>query len=202
MKITDEAALRTLYGEKLGRSVRKEQARLDDHCRAFIAASPFMIMSTVGSSGIDVTPRGDAPGFVQVENDTTLLIPDRPGNNRLDSLCNLVDDPRIGLNFMIPTVRETLRVKGTAEIIVDDTLNQRFAINDRPALCVIRVKMHVAFAHCAKSILRSHLWEPDHWPDTRPIPTMGEMMRDHAGDQDKPLESDAEMTARYKKALY
>jgi PPOX class probable FMN-dependent enzyme len=202
MKITDEAGLRALYGEKLGRSVRKEQTTLDPHCRAFIAASPFMMMSTSGPQGIDVTPRGDHPGFVVVEDDTTLLIPDRPGNNRLDSLTNLLENPQIGLIFMIPTVRETLRIRGTAEIIADDALNMRMAIKGRPALAVIRVSISVAYIHCAKAMMRSRLWEPDEWPDARPVATMSEMMRDHAQDHDKPLEPEEEMLARYRKALY
>ncbi|MBB5514460.1 hypothetical protein FHS89_000458 [Rubricella aquisinus] len=202
MKITDEAALRALYGEKLGRAVRKEQTTLDSHCRAFIAASPFMMMSTFGPQGIDVTPRGDHPGFVEVEDEATLLIPDRPGNKRLDSLTNLLENPQIGLIFMIPTVRETFRVRGTAEIIVDDALNARMGIKGRPALAVIRVTVSVAYIHCAKALMRSRLWEPDAWPDARPLPTMSEIMRDHAQDHDKPVEPEEEMLARYRKALY
>jgi PPOX class probable FMN-dependent enzyme len=201
LKITDETTLRALYGEKLGRAVTKELTAFDTHCRAFIEASPFLLMSTNGPGGIDVTPRGDAPGFVAVDDDTTLLLPDRPGNNRLDTLTNLLSDDRIGLIFLIPAIRETLRVRGRAEILNDPDLNARFAVKDRPALSVLRIKLDCAYIHCAKSALRSGIWHPDSWPTKRPIPPMSQMMNDHA-DRDDRLESDAAMIARYRKILY
>ncbi|MGB0496703.1 MAG: pyridoxamine 5'-phosphate oxidase family protein [Rubricella sp.] len=199
--IRDETSLRALYGEKLGRSVTKEITALDQHCRDFIAASPYLMLSTIGPGGIDVTPRGDASGFVVVEDDRTLLLPDRPGNNRLDSLTNLLGDPRIGLIFLIPGIRETLRIRGRAEIVSDEALNARFAVNGRPAITVLRITVDIAYMHCAKSALRSGLWEPAGWLKERPIATMSEIMNAH-GDRDDPIESDAAMTERYRTTLY
>lgn len=201
MRIRDEASLRALYGAKSVRAVAKEVTAFDEHCRTFIAASPFLLMSTIGPDGIDLTPRGDAPGFVEVADDTTLLLPDRPGNNRLDSLSNLLNDHRIGLIFMIPTVRETLRVRGTAEIINDPDLNQRFAVKGRPAITVLRITLERAYLHCAKAALRSGLWSPETWPDERPLPSMAEMINAHSQRKD-PLESDEDMIERYRKTLY
>lgn len=200
-RITDEVTLRALYGEKSARAVAKEVIHLDPHCRQFIAASPFMVMSTSGAQGLDLTPRGDAAGFVCVEDDTHLLIPDRPGNNRLDSLSNLLADPAIGLIFMIPGVRETLRVRGVAEIRDDADLCEKCGFNGKPALTVLRVTITRAYLHCAKSMLRSGLWQPETWAKTRPVPTMGEMLVDHAG-ADAPRETDEQMLARYSKSLY
>jgi len=200
-RITDETTLRALYGEKSARAVAKEITRLDHHCRAFIGASPFLVMSTSGAEGLDLTPRGDAAGFVVVEDDTHLLIPDRPGNNRLDSLSNLLGDPAIGLIFMIPGTRETLRVRGVAEIRDDADLCQQCAFNGKPALSVLRVSITRAYLHCAKSMLRSGLWQPQTWATQRPVPTMGEMLVDHAG-ADAPQETDEQMLARYTKSLY
>ncbi len=200
-RITDEAGLRALYGPKLGRSVDKELTALDAHCRAFIAASPYLVVSTSGPQGLDLTPRGDAPGFVVVENETTLLLPDRPGNNRLDALTNLLSDPEIGLMFLIPAVRETLRIRGTAEIRDDAELREATAHNGHLPATVLRVTVSRAYIHCAKSALRSGLWQPETWPAERPVATMSEMMRDHAA-RTEPLESDADMITRYREQLY
>lgn len=201
MKIESEDALRALYGEKLARSVTKELTALDHHCRDFIAAAPYLVMSTVGAGGIDLTPRGDAPGFVVVEDDHTLLLPDRPGNNRLDALSNILSDPRVGLIFLIPTIRETLRIRGRAEILHDPDLNARFAVKGKPALTVLKISIDCAFIHCAKSALRSGLWDPHSWATERPIATMSQMMNDHSN-RDDPLESDEDMVKRYKTILY
>ncbi|MEL7215834.1 MAG: MSMEG_1061 family FMN-dependent PPOX-type flavoprotein [Pseudomonadota bacterium] len=201
MKITDRDRLRALYGEVLPRSLTKELTAFDVHCRQFIAASPFLMISSSGPQGIDVTPRGDAPGFVAVEDDTTLLLPDRPGNARVDTMHNILDDPRVGLIFMIPTVRETLRVRGRAELLVDEALNARFAVKGRPALAVLRIKLDCAYIHCAKSALRSGIWQPETWPSERPVAIMSQMMNDH-GALEAPIESDEAMVERYKKMLY
>ncbi|QPH55876.1 MSMEG_1061 family FMN-dependent PPOX-type flavoprotein [Pontivivens ytuae] len=200
-RITDEASLRALYGPKLGRSVDKELTALDAHCRAFIAASPYLVMSTSGTEGLDLTPRGDEAGFVVVDDDTTLLLPDRPGNNRLDALTNLLTNPEIGLIFLIPTVRETLRIRGTAEIRDDQALRERTAHKGHLPATVLRISITRAYMHCAKSALRSGLWQPDTWPQDRPVGTMAEMMRDHA-QRTEPLESDEDMVARYRQNLY
>lgn len=200
-RITDEDELRRHYGEKLARSVTKELDRFDRHCRAFIAASPFCLVTTSGPGGLDITPRGDPAGFVVMPDECTLLLPDRPGNNRLDTLTNLLSDPRIGLIFMIPTVRETLRVRGEAEIRTDDDLRERVAHKGILPATVIRVTLTCAYFHCAKSILRSGLWQPETWPEARPVATMSEFMAT-ARNSDEPFESDEDMIARYRKQLY
>ena len=201
MKITYRDQLRALFGEVLPRSLTKELTAFDAHCCQFIAASPFLMISSSGPQGIDVTPHGDAPGFVAVEDDTTLLLPDRPGNARVDTMNNILDDPRVGLIFMIPTVRETLRVRGRAELLVDEALNARFAVKGRPALAVLRIKLDCAYIHCAKSALRSGIWQPETWPSERPVAIMSQMMNDH-GALEAPLESDEAMVERYRKKLY
>ena len=150
--------------------------------------------------GLDVSPKGDRPGFVAVEDDRHLLIPDWPGNSRIDGMRNILAHPHVGLIFLIPTVRETLRVNGTASIHDAPELLEKCAHQGRLPLTVIRVAVDEVFLHCAKALLRSKLWQPDAWPEARPVPSMGEMIRDHAG-LDGPAESDEEMTARYVEAL-
>jgi hypothetical protein len=200
MPITTEARLREIYGPPSGRSLAKQTDRIDRHCRAFIAASPFLLMATSDGNLLDVSPKGDRPGFVAVEDDKHLLIPDWPGNSRIDGLRNLLAHPRIGLIFLIPTVRETLRVNGGASIHDAPELLAKCANQGRLPLTVIRVAVEEVFLHCAKSLLRSKLWQAETWPAVRPVPSMGEMIRDHAGGDMAP-ESDAAMIARYTEAL-
>jgi hypothetical protein len=200
MPITTEARLREIYGPATGRSLAKQTDHIDRHCRAFIAASPFLLMATSDGICLDVSPKGDRPGFVVVEDDRHLLIPDWPGNSRIDGLRNLLAHPRIGLIFLIPTVRETLRVNGAASIHDTPELLEKCANQGRLPLTVIRVAAEEVFLHCAKSLLRSRLWQPETWPDARPVASMGEMIRDHAGG-DGAVESDDKMTARYLEAL-
>ncbi|HUS55634.1 MAG TPA: pyridoxamine 5'-phosphate oxidase family protein [Thermohalobaculum sp.] len=196
MPITTEDRLREIYGPATGRAVSKQTDHIDHHCRAFIAASPFLLIATSDGTHLDVSPKGDLPGFVVVEDDKHLLIPDWPGNSRIDGLCNILEHPRIGLIFLIPTVRETLRVNGGATIHDAPELPAKCAIKDRLPLTVIRVAVEEVFLHCAKSLLRSKMWRPETWPDARPVPSMGEMIRDHAGGNGE-IESDDAMIARY-----
>ena len=172
--------LRQLYGQPSELAAQKEIAVFDGHCRAIIAASPFVIMATSGVSGLDLSPKGDPIGFVHVEDDQTLLIQDRPGNNRIDGLLNIASDPRIALLFMVPTVTETLRVNGLAEITADPEICDRFAINGRSPTTVTKVTATQIFTHCGKAPMRAGLWRPDTWPDKRPIDTLYKMVRDHA----------------------
>jgi PPOX class probable FMN-dependent enzyme len=201
MPITTEARLREIYGEAHPRSLAKELDRLDPHCRAFIAASPFLLIATSDGTRLDVSPKGDRAGFVAVEDDRHLLIPDWPGNSRIDGLRNILAHPSVGLIFLIPTVRETLRVNGTATIHDDPDLLDRCARDGKRPLTVIRVAAEEVFLHCAKAFLRSSLWDPAGWPAARPVPSMGEMIRDHAALTD-PVEPEEAMLARYAKALY
>ncbi len=200
MPITTEARLREIYGAPHPRAVAKQIDRLDGHCRAFIAASPFLVMATGDGTGHDASPKGDRPGFVVVEDDRHLLIPDWPGNSRIDGMRNLLTNPGIGLIFLIPGVRETLRVNGTATIHDDPALLELCANQGRLPLTVLRVRAEEVFLHCSKAFLRSKLWQPESWRAERPVPTMGEMIRDHA-QIDGPVESDEAMTARYRRLL-
>lgn len=201
MPITTEARLREIYGPASPRAVAKELDHIDRHCRAFIAASPFVLIATSDGARLDVSPKGDRPGFLVVEDENHLLIPDWPGNNRIDGMRNILAHPHVGLIFLIPTVRETLRVNGTASIHDDPALLEACAYKGRLPLTVIRVAVAEVFLHCAKAFLRSQLWQPESWPETRPVPPAGEMIRDHAR-IDGPAESEAETLARYSKALY
>jgi PPOX class probable FMN-dependent enzyme len=198
--ITSEAALRALHASPTDRAVRKELDRLDTHCRRFIALSPFLVLASADAEGrMDATPRGGEPGFVAVEDDRTLLLPDRPGNNRLDSLTNLAQRPQVGLLFMVPGVDETLRVNGTAELRTDPELVQRFQVSRRPPALILRITVREAYLHCAKALMRSRLWDPEARVDRSELPTMGEMMRDQVGSA---AESQEAMVARYRTQLY
>ena len=199
--IASESELRALHSAPTERAVRKELDRLDRHCRRFIALSPFLVMATADADGrLDATPRGGDPGFVEVADDRTLLLPDRPGNNRLDSLTNLTERPDVGLLFMIPGVDETLRVNGAAELRTDPDLVQRFQVGRRPPAIVLQITVRQAYLHCAKALMRSRLWDPAARIDRAELPTMGEMMRDHAGSGT--AESQAAMVERYREQLY
>jgi PPOX class probable FMN-dependent enzyme len=201
MAVTSEARLREIYGAASPRALAKELDRLDGHCLDFIAASPFLLLATSDGERIDVSPKGDAAGFVRVDAEGRLLIPDWPGNARLDGLRNILKAPQVGVIFLIPGVRETLRVNGAAEILDEAAARRPFARGGRLPLTVLRVTPREAFVHCAKAFLRSGLWEPATWPEARPVAPMGEMLRDHARLTGE-VEDDAAMIARYRGALY
>ena len=154
--------LRNCYPQPLERSLSKSLPALDAHMRQFISRSPFLCLGTSSSAGADVTPRGDSPGFVQVVDDRTLLIPDWPGNNRLDSLTNIVTNSSVGLLFFIPGVNETLRINGTAELTTDPTTVERWTVDGKHPRSAMRVTVREAYLHCAKALMRSKLWEDDH----------------------------------------
>jgi PPOX class probable FMN-dependent enzyme len=178
--VTSEAQLRTLYGEALEGAVKKVTQRVDATARAWIAASPFCILSTSGSRGIHATPRGDAAGFVAVEPDGTLLIPDRRGNNRLDGLRDIIEDNRVSVIFLVPGASEVLRVHGTARITADPALTARFVERGKAPTTVLAVTVNELFMQCAKSIMRSRLWDGKARPDG--LPTMGQLIAAHRGD--------------------
>jgi len=176
--IRDEAELAALYPPALERSVRKQMDHLDEHCRAFIAASPFVILGT--QSGVaDNSPRGDVPGFVKVADDHTLLIPDRRGNNRLDSLRNLVKNPAVGLLFLIPGVNESFRVNGEAVLSRDPALTEQFVMQGQAPRTVIVVKVKEAYIQCSRALVRSDLWNPAKHPAPGSLPSMGTVMAKH-----------------------
>jgi hypothetical protein len=176
--IHDEAELAAFYPPALERSVRKQMDHLDEHCRAFIAASPMVIVGT--QSGMaDNSPRGDVAGFVKVADDHTLLIPDRRGNNRLDSLRNLVKNPAVGLLFLIPGVNESFRVNGEAVISRDPALTEQFIMQGQAPRTVIVVKVKEAYIQCSRALVRSDLWNPAKHPAPGSLPSMGTVMAKH-----------------------
>jgi hypothetical protein len=173
--VTSIEDLAALYGRPHERVLKKELDHIDALGRAFIAASPFLVLATGGAHGLDCSPKGDKPGFVQVEDDgRTVLIPDRRGNNRLDGLKNLVEDPRVGLIFFAPGANETYRVNGRARISVDPALKRRFAVNGKEPVTVTVVSVEQAFQHCPKALVRSDLWRAGTGSRPRGLPTIGD----------------------------
>ncbi|MDH3658712.1 MAG: pyridoxamine 5'-phosphate oxidase family protein [Alphaproteobacteria bacterium] len=179
--IKEESALRALYGAPGRLALAKQQDRLDRHCRRFIELSPFLCLATSGADGrADNSPRGDAPGFVGVADEKTLLLPDRPGNNRIDSLSNIVHRPEVGLLFFIPGFTETLRINGRAKLSTAPELLVRFAVGGRPPKLVVVVTVDEVFLQCSKALIRSRLWEEDAKVERKALPTLGRMIADVA----------------------
>jgi hypothetical protein len=177
--ISDEAALRSRYRAVSKLAQQKVMPRLDKHSRAFIALSPFLCISTAAETGkADVSPRGDPPGFVQVLDDETLLIPDRSGNNRLDTFSNIIANPNVGLIFFVPGMEETLRIDGTAEIVAEHPALQNCAVNGSVPDTGILVRVGHAHLHCAKALKRAKLWDAEAQIDRKSFPTLGKMITD------------------------
>ena len=179
--VRDPAELSELYGLARERSIRKQIDHLDEYCRAFIAASPLVIVGTQGAEAADNSPRGDVAGFVQVADDHTLLIPDRRGNNRLDTLRNLVRNPKIGLLFLVPGVREMFRVNGEAAISRDPALTERFSVQGKAPRTVVVVRVKEAYIHCSRALIRADLWNPAKFAAPNAVPSMGTIMAAHTG---------------------
>ena len=199
--IDSESDLRTLYATPTERVIRKQLDRLDRHCRRFIELSPFVVIASGGGDeGLDASPRGGVPGFVAVVDAHTLLIPDAPGNNRLDTLANVARTGQVGLLFMVPGLDETLRVNGRARISDDGSLTARFATERRTPKCVIEVAVTQAYLHCAKAFMRSRLWSAAAQVERSALPTIGRMINDQLGLTTPPESQDA-MLARYEKDL-
>ncbi|MDP2698641.1 pyridoxamine 5'-phosphate oxidase family protein [Thalassospira sp.] len=178
-KIDTTEKLRAIYGSPLELAIRKQLDHLDVHCRHFVALAPFAVISSAGVNGsADVSPRGDGPGFVRVLDDKTLLIPDRPGNRRIDTLCNILENPEIGLLFLVPGINETLRVNGLAAIHDDPELIDQFADTGKLPQTVLKITVTEAFIHCAKSLMRSRLWDPETRIDRKTFPTLGQIIKD------------------------
>jgi PPOX class probable FMN-dependent enzyme len=176
--IRDEAALQALYGEPSPASIAKETDFIHPHYRAMIEASPFMAIASVGPEGLDVTPRGDPPGFVHVLDERTLLIPDRRGNNRLDTLRNIIRDDRVALLFLIPGIGETLRVNGRASISVAPELIERFPFRGTLPKAVIVVRTEAVYFQCPKALIRSELWNPEKHISRKSLPSTGTILAD------------------------
>jgi uncharacterized protein len=200
--ITDPAILREHYGTVHPLAARKVLTRLDQHCRAFIALAPFAVLATTDGGGhVDASPRGDAPGFIGVLDDATLLLPDRPGNNRVDSYGNIVAHAGVGLLLFVPGINEALRVNGTATIVTDrDLLTPLQAQNKVPSAGLL-IAVQEVFFHCGKALMRSHLWDPATQVERTSFPTLGKIMADQTSAMSTP-EADTLVETGYRNNLY
>ena len=205
MSLTTRHELRQLYGAASERASLKELPSLDRHAQQFIALSPFVVLASANATGqMDASPRGGAPGFVKVIDTQTLLIPDAPGNNRLDTLENILDTGQLGLLFMLPGFDETLRVNGQAMLSTEPSALQQCADARRTPVLVIRVRVQAVYLHCAKAFMRAQLWSPSRHAQRHLMPSMGEMLRDQIQStqgHDMGVETQEEMMARYRQSL-
>jgi hypothetical protein len=201
-ELSDRASVRAHYGTPSAMSLAKELKRLDQHCRAFIALSPFVVLASADAQGrCDASPRGDAPGFVTVLDDKTLAIPDRTGNKRVDTMLNLMENPRIGALFLVPGVNETLRVNGRVRISLEPAMLASMAVKGKPPNAVTLIDVEEVYFQCAKALLRSELWNPDKRVPRGAFPTLGRVLADQIkGAEAEQLEQAIE--ERYRNALY
>lgn len=202
--VTTESELRDLLGSPSDRAIRKDVAVLDEHCRAFIGRSPFLLLATASAQGrCDVSPKGDAPGFVRVLDDRHLVIPDRPGNKRLDGMRNLLQNPHVGTIFLIPGREETLRVNGRAWIVRDHEVLESLRAHDKRPLVAIGVEVEECFFHCPKAFRRSELWSPERWLDRATLPSMARVLFDQVRPAGKTVEEyERESEEGLKRTLY
>lgn len=200
-RIDNLEELLALYGQPPSASLDKELDYISAHYQQLIEASPFAVLCTVGSEGLDCSPRGDKPGFIRVLGEKTLLLPDRRGNNRLDSLRNLIEDSRASLLFLIPGIGETLRVNGNAVVIQDPELQQSFAVKDKLPVTVIEFTVEKIYFQCQKALIRSKLWETDYKLTRDQLPSTGQIIKAIKSDFDAKAYDDA-YPGRLKKTLY
>ena len=199
--ITSEAELDEIYGQPVAVAVTKEINHISAHYRAFIEKSPFVVIASSGPEGLDCTPRGDPAGFVRVLDQNTVLIPDRRGNNRIDTLRNIVRDPRISLLFLIPGIGQTLRINGRAEIRTDPELRESFTMQDKVPATVIAVTAERIYTQCPKALVRSKLWDTETQIPRSALPSSGEILQALDADFDGPA-YDAGYDAHLKKTMY
>jgi len=200
--IRDVAALEALYGAVNETSSLKEITYLHPSYAAFIKASPFAVLATAGVHGLDASPRGDGPGFVEIVDDKTLLLADRRGNNRIDSLRNVLQSPYVALLFLVPGIGETLRVNGRAEITIDPELIARFTIHDKPPRSLLRIQIDSVFFQCSRALIRSELWNPDRQLPRSALPSTGEILAAVTHDRIDAETYDRELPPRLKATLY
>jgi hypothetical protein len=174
--ITTQEALEAIYGEPVEASIVKVADHVTLEYSAYIEASPFVALATAGPEGLDCTPRGDKPGFVRIHDEKTLMMPDRRGNNRIDSLRNIVRDPRIGLLFLVPGSGNTLRINGKGHISVDPDLLASFAVDGKAPRTVIVIEVEEVYLQCARALVRSALWNPDNHVDPKSLPSPGQIL--------------------------
>jgi len=197
-----EDALREHYAPPIERARLKTLRKLDRHCRRFIELSPLLCLGTSGDGGLDVSPRGDRPGFVRILDESTLAIPDWPGNNRLDSMTNILANPGVGLLFLIPGVDETLRVNGAAAVTTDPGLLAHWEVNGKRPKSALLITVREAFLHCGKALIRSRLWQPDYRIDRGELPSYGRMLKDQIEIGDTAEEIEASVAEGYRDRLY
>jgi len=200
--VTTMAQLEAMYAKPLETPLLKEIDRIGPHYRALIEAAPFCALATCGPAGLDCSPRGDAPGLVRIADEKTLMIPDRRGNNRIDSLRNIVRDPRVALLFLIPGVAETMRVNGRAAISTEPALLESFTVDGKAPRCVIVVTVERAYFQCAKAIVRSKLWDPATRIERSKLPSTGAMVAAITQGKVDAATYDREAPARIKAHLY
>lgn len=199
---TTAETVRAHYGEPSDRALAKQLVRLDGHARAFIALSPFLVIASSDAAGRgDATPRGDAPGFVAVLDDATLLIPDRLGNRRADTMLNVTENPQVGLLFLVPGIDESLRVNGRARFTTDADLLAPLAVQGRPPVAGLIVAVEEVYFHCGKALMRSRLWDPDTRVERASFPSLGRILADQIAGSDV-RESERFIEESYRTRLY
>jgi len=201
-RVADLETLERLYAKPLEASVAKEIDHIHPHYRAFIEASPFMVLATAGPGGLDASPRGDQPGFVVVADEKTLLVPDRRGNNRIDSMRNIVIDPRVALLFLVPGVSETIRVNGRADISTAPELLARFAVDGKLPRSVLVVHVERVYFQCARALMRSRLWDPARQIERSSLPSIGTILDDLTCSRIDADTYDRSLAERIKGTLY
>lgn len=201
--VTDAEKLTEIIGEPKPDIATKEMPALDSHCRHFISLCPFLCISTADADGNqDVSPRGDPPGFVRVLDDRTILIPDRKGNRRVDTMRNILENPNVGLLLMLPGVEEVVRINGKATLTDDQELLAESAVNGSIPVLGVIVKIDDVFFHCAKAVIRSKLWDPETPIARSEFPTYGEIVRDQRAPDSDPADINAGLQNDYKTRLY
>ncbi|MDA0821619.1 MAG: pyridoxamine 5'-phosphate oxidase family protein [Proteobacteria bacterium] len=207
--LADESAVREIIGTPVDLAVKKAIPNLDKFCREIIERSPFLTIGTANANGkSDVSPRGDQPGFVLILDDNTIFIPERPGNNRVDTLTNITENPNVGLLFLVPGFDETLRVNGRATVVKDETLLERCAVKGRVPKLGILVAVEEAYLHCAKAFRRSKLWDPESRQDRNEMPSLGKIIMEQTAAADNPPSAeevqqvDEYIEDNYRNALY
>jgi uncharacterized protein len=194
--------LHALYGEVVPTAITKELDHLTSHYRRFIEVSPFVVLATSGDEGLDCSPRGDPNGFVRIVDDRTLMIPDRRGNNRLDTLRNIVRDPRVALLFLLPGINETFRVNGRAVLSTNEELRASFAMGEKVPACVIVITIESAYTQCPKALVRSRLWDAERHLPKDAVPSSGERLETMTSGAIKAAEYDAAYPDRMKQTIY
>ncbi|MGH0860459.1 pyridoxamine 5'-phosphate oxidase family protein [Bacillus pacificus] len=201
--ISTEEELRKILGQPSERALKKVISSLDHYCIDFLSKSPFLVLSTANKLGeCDASPRGDAPGFVYVLNHNKIIIPERPGNRRIDSILNIISNPRVGLLFFIPGLGETLRINGRAYITNDEEILQEMQANGCIPLLGIVVEIEECYIHCAKAFIRSKMWDPESWLHKEELPSAAKMLLEHAKVNTSEEDVARSLEESYTKRLY